>query len=343
VQSYGSVNDLDAVSRATPPGGTAYVQSYAVPTSVPDGEYVMRVEASKEFDRNASYAYPSPVLTSFKEFGEAYRGQPSIVWSVPVTIDTQSRVAQTLDYEGYGDPDGADGAIRPADDTITSDTEGSGAQRLLLAVGPDGGYRVRVTSTPSDSALPPGAPAEMSADVLPPRAARISFVEPDGAVRGYDVRVSAGVPMTADNFETTGRALTVAIDPRGAGTVQTIELDALETQTHYWIGIRAHDACLQGGAPTIVDLVTSKIEGGEVSACFIATAAFGSPMMSEVTLLRSFRDRILRRQALGEVFVEAYYTFGPALAGVIRPSDTLRAIVRAALDPVIDRARALLE
>ena len=343
VLTYGTVNDLDAVSRATPAGGVAYQQSFSVLTSVPDGDYRVRVEVSKEFDQNPSYAYPAPTLTSFGEYGLAYRGQPSVVWSVPITIDTTRQTGQSLDYEGYGDPSGADGDLRPADETITSDTEGSGAQRLLLASGPDGSYRVRVVAVPSDSTVPPGAPAEMSAEVLPPRSARISFVEPEGVVRGYDVRVSAGTPMTADTFDTTGRALTVSLEPQGAGAVQTVELDDLQAQTHYWIGVRAHDACLAGGEPTIIDLVTPKVESGEVGACFVATAAFGSPMMSEVTLLRSFRDQILRRQALGEVLVETYYTFGPALAGVIRPSDTLRAVARAALGPVVDRARALLE
>jgi hypothetical protein len=343
VQTYATLNDLDAVSRATPPGGVAYQQSFSVPTDVPDGDYVVRVEVGKEFDQNETYAYPSPILVAFKEYGEAYRGQPSVVWSVPVTIDTTQRAAQTVDYEGYGDPAGASGDLHPADDTITSDTEGSGAQRLLLASGPDGTYRVRVTARPSDSTVPPGAPTEMSAEMLPPRAARISFLEPDGMVRGYDVRLSAGTPITAENFETTGQPLSVALEPQGEGALQSIEVDNLQSQTHYWVGIRAHDGCLQGGVPTIVDLVTAKVESGEVSSCFVATAAFGSPMASQVAILRSFRDQILRRQALGEVAIETYYTFGPALAGVIRPSDTLRAIARAALGPVIERARALIE
>jgi hypothetical protein len=123
--------------------------------------------------------------------------------------------------------------------------------------------------------------------------------------------------------------------------VQTVELSELVPETHYWVGIRAQDDCLNGSTPVIIELVTPRLETPPVAACFVATAAFGSPLQKEVSLLRGFRDRFLRQQVLGELLVESYYTFGPALAGVIRPSETLRAVTRAGLEPIARRLGAL--
>jgi hypothetical protein len=349
VKLYAMMNDLDAVSHATPPARAPFDQSFTVPVTIPDGAYVVWVEVGKEFDQNDSYRFPSPVLAAYGDYGEAYRGQPSVVWKVPVVIDGRiAHTAVTLSYAGYGDPDGMDGALRPPDATIAATTEGSGAQRLLVASSPEGMYRVRVSTQPSEDSMPPDPPGAMSAAVTGPTAATITFIEPadpttGGAVSGYDVRLATGAPLTADNFSTVGRALDVGLRPVGPGNQETVNLRNLAPQTHYWVGIRAHDTCLNGSTPTIVELVTPHSEGGDVAWCFIATAAFGSPMQAEVGLLRRFRDQILRRQVVGEMLVESYYTFGPALAGVIRPSDTLRAVTRAALAPVVDRARLLVE
>src|SRR5262249_11876670 len=138
VKMYATLNDLDAVSRATPPGGVVYDQPFQVPGSVPDGQYVIFVEGSKEFDQNASYTYPSPVLLAYGDYGKAYRGQPSVVWKLPIAIDAAEHTALALDYSGYGDPDGVDGDLRAPDSTISTGTEGSGAQRLLVTGGPSG-------------------------------------------------------------------------------------------------------------------------------------------------------------------------------------------------------------
>jgi hypothetical protein len=69
--------------------------------------------------------------------------------------------------------------------------------------------------------------------------------------------------------------------------------------------------------------------------CFIATAAFGSPMAREVSVLREFRDDVLLPHAGGRVAVAAYYRIGPAFARAIAHSQTLKALVRAGLAPMI--------
>jgi hypothetical protein len=75
--------------------------------------------------------------------------------------------------------------------------------------------------------------------------------------------------------------------------------------------------------------------GGGGSTCFIATAAFGSPMAREVGVLREFRDAVLLPHAAGRAAVAAYYQIGPAFARVIARSETLKAVVRTGLAPMI--------
>ncbi len=75
--------------------------------------------------------------------------------------------------------------------------------------------------------------------------------------------------------------------------------------------------------------------GGGGGGCFIATAAFGSPLAPQVQLLRNFRERFLLPRAAGRMFVELYYALSPPLAEVIAESEMLRAIVRAGLIPII--------
>jgi len=69
--------------------------------------------------------------------------------------------------------------------------------------------------------------------------------------------------------------------------------------------------------------------------CFIATAAFGSPMDPQVRFLREFRDRFLMSNHAGRYFVNLYYRFSPPLARFIAGHEVLRMVTRWALLPVV--------
>jgi len=69
--------------------------------------------------------------------------------------------------------------------------------------------------------------------------------------------------------------------------------------------------------------------------CFIATAAFGSPLEPHVKLLRTFRDRYLLTNSAGRQLVSWYYSASPPIADFIWSHEWLRAVVRAALFPVV--------
>jgi len=72
-----------------------------------------------------------------------------------------------------------------------------------------------------------------------------------------------------------------------------------------------------------------------VASCFIATAAYGSPLDPHVKILRKFRDNHLLTNKLGRRFVRIYYSYSPAIADYISKHDTLKAITRFTLSPII--------
>jgi hypothetical protein len=77
------------------------------------------------------------------------------------------------------------------------------------------------------------------------------------------------------------------------------------------------------------------------SNCFIATAAYGSPMAPEIDTLRAFRDEVLRLFLVGRLFIRTYETVSPPFAHWLARHDGLRAMVRSFLAPVIWIVQAL--
>lgn len=82
--------------------------------------------------------------------------------------------------------------------------------------------------------------------------------------------------------------------------------------------------------------------GGGGGGCFIATAAFGSPLEPQVMTLRNFRDNVLARSEAGRQFIRIYYRYSPAVAELIKKSDLLRTAARNLLLPFVAFSHILL-
>jgi hypothetical protein len=69
--------------------------------------------------------------------------------------------------------------------------------------------------------------------------------------------------------------------------------------------------------------------------CFIATAAYGSPLAPEVVLLSAYRDNYLAQHLLGRKFIQLYYRLSPQLAARVSRKNMLQTCTRWLLTPII--------
>jgi hypothetical protein len=368
--------DIDAVTMATPPGDAQERLLFTWPNELPDGEYVVYLEINTEGDYNADWGpnqYPTPQNPPGSSdewdywalsYGYPYRGQPSVVYSVPFHVGPGADRQQASTPTGYGSLSGfGDGAaeMQAMDSTITDDpttAPGSGADRLRT----ENGSRLRVTvlgPEVCEENTAPGAITEMTLAEYPERKhahrfAVLSFRVPedDLGISRYEVRVAhlpivdelsflaAGRPANAASLDSV--ALSVPTQAP-AGSIVEVELGGLAPETHYWIGMRAVDDCNIAGPISVAEYESPSIHFTTVSPCFVATAAYGTPMADEIGALRRFRDRHLRTNPMGRAFVDAYEEVGPVFADAIRDHEVARAVARGMLDPIVSLVRFIDE
>jgi hypothetical protein len=194
---------------------------------------------------------------------------------------------------------------------------------------------LKADAAPADT-IDPSTPTGLSASAVSSSQINLSWTgsTDNMGVTGYDVYLDDVVltTTTATSFEHTG----------------------LTAGTAYNYRVRSHDAAgnksattAPVSATTLPAPVADAPSGGGVGAgasgdggggggrCFIATAAYGSPMARDVRYLRAFRDQYLLTNKLGQWFVEQYYRLSPPLADELRAHDEWRAIVRLALSPLV--------
>jgi hypothetical protein len=139
----------------------------------------------------------------------------------------------------------------------------------------------------------------------------------NGAIPG--VYAFPGQPFTNGQYQVTGLtngtkyAVFLQYEPIGASTSACV------------IGTPAPNYTLTElngeGSATVVDF-----------RCFIATAAYGTPLHPDLKLFRHFRDRVLLKSYLGKRFVHYYYKFSPPAADFIADHPRVRSVVRHVLE-----------
>jgi len=107
----------------------------------------------------------------------------------------------------------------------------------------------------------------------------------------------------------------------------------------YWSGDVSTFADVDATETTIIIngdySITANFRKPGLIQCFIATAAYGTPMADEIGILRRFRDEYLLTNPVGATLVEFYYRFSPPIAEFITENPSLKPIVRAALLPAV--------
>ncbi len=82
---------------------------------------------------------------------------------------------------------------------------------------------------------------------------------------------------------------------------------------------------------------------GDACGCFIATAAYGTPLHKDIDVLRKYRDEVLVKNKFGRKFIEYYYKHSPPVANMISQHPWAKKMVRVALKPIVEAAKWWLE
>lgn len=358
--------EIDTVSMATPAGEAVESLLFTVPPDWAPGQYQACIEINVEGDYNDTYndrTYPTPVSpfdmwdSWATDYGYPYRGQPSVVYCTDIALGSGGSVgSSTAEPSGSvatWDTTGEDFGKLVGMEGMTDDPElapGQGADRLRRM---EDGSRFRVTTRPPASCESDAAPTGISGLRLRPHPellhahewAEMTFAaaDDDQGVFRYDARISSAPIEDETAFQRAEPAKAATLEAEAvsiptevaAGGEVSVEIGGLVENTRHWVGVRAFDSCDQAGPITVVEFQTPERQFTTVTPCFIATAAYGSPLAADIGALRRFRDKHLQSHALGRAAVRAYYAVGPDLAASVAASETLRDLVRTALRPVV--------
>jgi len=148
-------------------------------------------------------------------------------------------------------------------------------------------------------------------------------------------KVTLTVSSTDGGSVTAPGEATFAYDE---GTVVNLEAEPEEGYSFVkWIGDVDGMADVTAVSTTITMndnySITATFKFG--TGCFIATAAYGTPMAEEIQILREFRDEYLVTNPVGSTLVAIYYRVSPPIAEFITEHPSLKPIVRAGLVPAV--------
>jgi hypothetical protein len=376
IKSYADLNDLDAVTRATPQAGSTMIAHRLRRGDAPAGPLVAWIEVSLERDENPHWEFDREddhwVDPKLPAYGREFKGQPAIVYRVEFdpAVEGYSVIGH---YAGYADLDGATGDIHPPDSTISA-AGGSGADRLRVherygEIGRFGVYSHGFGgSSPGDGDGDGGTGGGCQNRELPPvEQLRVIPTAHDGVRATFRLpQVPAGVSL-ANLYahyvtpETSAFQLSAATEasgiPRlcrtvgeldcvvaGPGDEVSVTINQLFGNYTYTIGISYDDTCTNRSEVAFANATTPVQEFETIDgACFIATAAWGAGWTEELRALRWFRDAVMLDTPIAGDLVRYYYAYGPVLAGMIREVPPARAAARVLLRPVAKIAKLAVQ
>jgi alpha-tubulin suppressor-like RCC1 family protein len=104
------------------------------------------------------------------------------------------------------------------------------------------------------------------------------------------------------------------------------DITQVATGTYHTVGLKLDGTVVAAGGYESCSLP---------GPCFIATAAYTTPMAGEIQILRRFRDEYLLTNPLGQAIVDLYYRVSPPIAGFITEHPSLKSMVRVGLAPAV--------
>lgn len=221
---------------------------------------------------------------------------------------------------------------------ISNGSAASQARELILATVDYNGYPV-VTGgrlnlyralTSDLSTIPPVPPSGLSASAASDSRINLSWTDNSSVESGFKIERKTGVDGVYQLIASASASpyIDSGLSP---GTTYYYRVNAYNSS-----GNSAYSN--EAGATTLTATPARAVvvsEDDEDSRCFIATAAYGSPLAPEVETLREFRDKYLINNPVGKAVVRFYYDHSPALAKYVSDRPHMRLIVRMALAPVV--------
>ena len=98
--------------------------------------------------------------------------------------------------------------------------------------------------------------------------------------------------------------------------------------------VAAFNTAQSSYSPTISGCLEDRAEVSGIGKCFIATAAFGSPLSPYVNQFRKLRDKVLLQFSWGAKLVNWYYINSPSFAKLIEDNGLLKGFFVAVLMPL---------
>jgi len=241
---------------------------------------------------------------------------------------------------------------------VSSGMPGTGGAGGTMGGGGSGGAGGATAGGDCSTSTGPAAPGELQAGPVDDAKnsyqwGALHFLVPASShpIHNYEVRVGTSEITTSDPQTFSNAVLAVSASLEGdalvvpttgaAGSPVDVDFGGLSPLTSYYVAVRAIDECAVAGPYAVSKrFTTTKINFTKLSGCFVATAAYGSALSSQVESLRVARDALRRRSQVFAAATDLYYRSGPAAAAVIARSDATRAVVRTLLGPVVDIAGA---
>jgi hypothetical protein len=227
---------------------------------------------------------------------------------------------------------GADvlGVVTPAGTVIENVTTAATAGNAAFA-----------TTAPVGVSLPYGAVSFRISGITPGASVNVTLYTPSDLPAGaiwckYSPTLGWLKIDSAGTYNSSGLLVSAntrfnVVSGRGVLTIQDDDVADFSTE----LVAAGNAVILDPGGPGLPSTVGPASDTGSGSHCFIATAAFGSPLNPHVRILRDFRDTFLLTSDAGRRFVELYYRVSPGIAMQVSASEPLRIAVRMALLPAI--------